>query len=849
MAGMAERAGTDRAFWRAIERKALKAAGLLVCAGILLASLGNAASAQAVSQEAPTLQNIVHSLLNLDRHQLAQLALTLGILVFAVTTAIALVRTRDRMNLHLASAKREIALLRDEADRAMTLLLGDPQIIIIWREPQKAPLILGDVGNVTGVEAARRILAFGTWLGVEEAHRLEAAVDGLRQRGEAFSLTLTTPRGRYLEAEGRPIGASAVLRFRDLTGVRLEYATLSEQLKRFEREVEQMRALLEVVPTPIWLHDAKGKLVFANAAYARAVEAADAQDAVARGLELLDQSARNDAAKAAAANQIFTRRLPAVIAGARRILDVIEVGGLRGAAGIGLDATEAETVRAELARIVSAHRRTLDELPIAVAIFNAEQQLVFHNAAYRALFRFDVNFLDERPSDSAILDRLRADRQLPEQADFKSWKAQLFEAYRAIESKEHWWHMPGGRVLRVVTNPNPEGGVTYLFDDITERIQLESRYNALIHTQGETLDALAEAVAVFGSNGRLKLYNSAFLSLWKISAKAAAEHPHIDKLAASCRPLLNGDDSLTAWETMQLAITGLDRNSFSGLRLECTDGRMLECTAVPLPDGGSLVTFRDVSDSVRFERALTERNEALVAADVLKNDFVQHVSYELRSPLTTIIGFGQLLDNPAIGPLTDKQREYIDHITQSSTALLAIIDDILDLATIDAGAMQLDLGEVDIRSTMAAAAEGIRDRLNDGNIALDMKAPANIGSFTADPKRVRQILFNLMSNAIGFSPAGETVTLSAERQNDNIVFRVIDKGPGIPPEIKTRLFGLFESYPRGSRHRGAGLGLAIVRSLMALHGGSVAIDSEPGQGTVVSCIFPATARAHSEAAE
>jgi signal transduction histidine kinase len=845
MAGMAGRAETDRAFWRASERKALKAVRLLVCAGILLLSLGNGASAQ----EAPTLQNIFHSLLNLDRHQLAQLALTLGILVFAVTTAIALVRTRDRMNLHLASAKQEIALLRDEADRAMTLLLGDPQIIIVWREPQKSPLILGDIGNVAGVEAARRILAFGAWLGVEEAHRLEAAVEGLRQRGEAFSLTLTTPRGRYLEAEGRPIGASAVLRLRDLTGVRLEYATLSEQLKRFEREVEQMRALLEVVPTPIWLHDAKGKLVFANTAYARAVEAADTQDAVARGLELLDQSARAEAAEAAAANRIFTKRLPAVIAGARRILDVIEVGGQRGAAGIGLDATEAETVRAELARIVSAHRRTLDELPIAVAIFNAEQQLVFHNAAYRSLFRFDANFLDERPSDSAILDRLRAERQLPEQADFKSWKAQLFEAYRAIESKEHWWHMPGGRVLRVVTNPNPEGGVTYLFDDITERIQLESRYNALIHTQGETLDALAEAVAVFGSNGRLKLYNSAFLSLWKISAKAAAEHPHIDKLAAVCRPLLNGDESFTAWETMQLAVTGLDRNSFSGLRLECTDGRMLECTAVPLPDGGSLVTFRDVSDSVRFERALTERNEALVAADVLKNDFVQHVSYELRSPLTTIIGFGQLLDNPAIGPLTDKQREYIDHITQSSTALLAIIDDILDLATIDAGAMQLDLGEVDIRATMAAAAEGIRDRLAEGNIRLDMKAPANIGSFTADPKRVRQILFNLMSNAIGFSPAGETVTLSAERQHDNIVFRVIDKGPGIPPEIKTRLFGLFESYPRGSRHRGAGLGLAIVRSLMALHGGSVAIDSEPGQGTVVSCIFPATARAQSEAAE
>ncbi|HVT54978.1 MAG TPA: PAS-domain containing protein, partial [Xanthobacteraceae bacterium] len=537
----------------------------------------------------------------------------------------------------------------------------------------------------------------------------------------------------------------------------------------------------------------------------------------------------------------------------RRMLDVIEVGDGRGAAGIGLDATEAETVRAELGRIVSAHRRTLDELSTAVAIFSADQRLVFYNAAYRALFRLDAAFLDERPTDSALLDRLRSERRLPEQADYRSWKAQLFEAYRAIEPKEHWWHLPGGRVLRVVTNPNPEGGVTYLFDDITERIELESRYNALIQTQGETLDALAEAVAVFGSNGRLKLYNSAFMALWKISPETAAERPHIERLSASCRPyLISGEGAAAtekAWELIQLAITGLDRHSFAGLQLECVDGRMLECAAVPLPDGGSLVTFRDVTDSSRVSRALTERNEALVAADVIKNDFVQHVSYELRSPLTTIIGFVQLLDNPAIGPLTDKQREYIGHITASSAALMAIIDDILDLATIDAGTMQLDLGEVDIRATMAAAAEGIRDRLVEHEVKLDLKAPANIGTFIADPKRVRQVLFNLMSNAINFSPQGETVALTAERDRDTVTFRIIDKGPGIPPEIKERIFGLFESYPRGSRHRGAGLGLAIVRSVIALHGGTVAIESEPGQGTVVSCIFPATARPHRVAAE
>ncbi len=848
---MAERAGTGCANYRAVG--CARYASAILSAVFIFFLQSEPASAGPISLEA-----IIRALWSLDRHEIAQLALTLGILVFAVTTAIALVRTRSKGTLRLAAARSEIARLRDEADRATTLLLAEPQLVIVWREIGRDPLILGDPANFAGVEAARRVLAFGTWLGVEEAHKLDQAVDGLRQRGEAFALQLITPRGRHLEADGRPIGAAAVLRLRDITGARLEQATLAERLRRFEREIGHMRALLEVVPAPIWLHDADDRLVFANHAYARAVEAADTKEAISRNLELLNQSVREEAARIRTENRVFTKRLPVVVAGSRRVLDVIEVGASRGSAGIGLDVTEAETVRAELGRIVSAHRRTLDELATSVAIFGADERLVFHNAAYRTLFQLDSSFLDERPTDSVVLDRLRADRKLPEQSDFRNWKAQLFEAYRALEPKEHWWHLPGGRVLRVVTNPNPEGGVTYLFDDITERIQLESRHNALLQTQSETLDALAEAVAVFGSNGRLTLYNPAFISLWKISPAAAAEKPHIEKVAEWCRPFLNesqfhkdhpGITAREPWFAIQLAVTGLERHSLSGLRLGCVDGRMLDCAAVPLPDGGTLVTFRDITDTARFERALTERNEALIAADVLKNNFVHHVSYELRSPLTTIIGYAQMLDDPSIGPLTGKQREYIDHVTQSTRALLAITDDILDLATIDAGAMALELSDVDIHSTMAAAAEGVRDRLSERSIKLVISAAKDIGRFVADEKRIRQILFNLMSNAIGFSPPGETVTLTAERQRDTIVFRVSDRGPGIPPEIKKRVFDLFESHNLGSTHRGAGLGLSIVRSLIALHGGSVSIDSEVGRGTIVSCIFPITAQTNREAAE
>ena len=781
------------------------------------------------------------------QHEFVTLAILIGILVFAATIAVILVRTRTTNQQKLASAQAEIALLRDEADRAISLMLAEPQVVVVWRDPKTDPEIIGDAASLTGAQATRRLLAFGTWLEPVPARAIEQAVDRLRRRGESFAMTLATSRNRHIEAEGRPIGGAAVLRLRDVTGSKLELVSLTERHERLERDFAELRDLLDAAPTPIWLRDNDGKIAFANRAYARAVEATDPADAVTRGLELLDSSARGEAARMRGDGQPYEKRVPAVVAGERRVLDVFELGREKGSAGIGIDATEAERMRSELKRAIDAHRRTLDQLATAVVIFGPDERLVFCNDAYVKLFDLDAAFLDEHPTDSAILDQLRADRKLPEQADFRAWKSQLHEAYRSPEARETWWYLPGGRTLRVVTTANPEGGVTYIYDDISERIALESRFNALIRAQGETLDALAEAVAVFGSDGRLKLFNPAFAELWELSTKDLAEHPHVEKVGAWCRTAMR--DGAATWHTLQLAVTAMGARHPLARRVEFTDGRVLDCAAVPLPDGGTLVTFRDVSDSAQVERALKERNEALEAADSLKNAFVGHVSYELRSPLTNIIGFAELLKEPQTGALNDKQREYIAHINDSSVTLLALINDILDLATIDAGAMQLDLGEVDIRAAVESAVEGVRDRLRERGVRLSVRLPKDAGRFVADDKRVRQVLFNLLSNAAGFSPQGETVTLSVERQRDAIAFKIGDHGPGIPAELKERIFGRFESHTLGSQHRGAGLGLSIVRSLMELHGGSIAIDSEPGKGTLVTCVFPIHAAAGTQAAE
>jgi signal transduction histidine kinase len=307
-------------------------------------------------------------------------------------------------------------------------------------------------------------------------------------------------------------------------------------------------------------------------------------------------------------------------------------------------------------------------------------------------------------------------------------------------------------------------------------------------------------------------------------------------MAKFCAPLF--DDS-SVWSALRAVIVGLpeERKGYE-TRIERKDGLVLDCAAMPLPDGATLLTFLDVTAGVHVERVLMERNQALVSAEKLRNDFVHHVSYELRTPLTNIIGFAQLLAEGVVGELNEKQLEYAGYVTKSSSALLAIINDILDLATIDAGALELRLEEVDVAEAMKAAAEGIQDRLTESAIELRIIATDGVGSLRADGRRVRQILFNLLSNAIGFSAPGQTVTLAAMRRGDEIVFKVSDRGRGIPPEVLDRVFERFETHTVGSRHRGLGVGLSIVRALVELHGGRVLIDSAPNEGTTVTCIFP-----------
>jgi signal transduction histidine kinase/PAS domain-containing protein len=803
---------------------------LLGCAAIVVAA-GAAflAAAPSVAVAAETNQTLPH--------EIVLTALLVGTLSVAIASAVGMMRARARADDALRRLAADKADLRAALDRAEALLDAEDQVLLAWGAAEEPPVLTGALGAAAAAPAGRQgFLAFGAWLTPASAADLDRRVAALRERGTPFTVELTTQSGTFVEACGRTGGGRPFVRFRDLTAERVEFARARETIEALRDERDTLRGLIDVLPMPAWTRDAAGRLSGANAAYARAVEAGDPASAVVLGAELLDRAGREGLESRRVGRLAIAERLPTVVAGKRCVFDVVEARSATGAAGLAVDMSDLDRVEAELKRTVAFHARTLDQLTTAVAIFGADKRLQFYNAAYADLWGLDTVFLEGHPEDGAIIDELRAKRRLPEQADWRSWKREMLSSYTALESREHWLHLPDGQTLRVIANPHPQGGVTYVYENVTRTLELEKQNNALMRVQGETLDHLSEGVAVFGSDGRLRLWNSCFSTMWRLDAGQLALRPHVNDVIAACAPL---HDDRRLWGELKVAVTGLadSRQRLAG-RMERTDGSVLDVATVPLPDGATLITFVNVTDTVNVERALVDKNEALEESNRIKTDFVGLVSYELRSPLTNVIGFAHLLADPRTGAMNERQQEYFGHIVASSQALMAIVDDILDLATIDAGTMKLQVQPVDVAATIAEAIEGVQDRVSASGIRIVTEVAEEVGPIEADRRRLRQILFNLLSNALRFSRPGGAIHVSARREPAALLLIVADQGVGIPADQVKAVFDRFYARPQGAVRGGAGLGLSLVKSFVELHGGRVEIDSAEGVGTTVTCWLP-----------
>ncbi|MGV6801005.1 MAG: PAS-domain containing protein [bacterium] len=794
----------------------------------------------------------------------------------AVTYALRVSKHSQNMALNWS---KKLTRMEAKFDKSESILAAHPGLVLVWDDSFQdieagwgAPRILGGPAAMASlltfaddsIDALERpadalLNALGELpleedVPPEEVQKLQDKVNALRLHGVAFSGAVVTDEGRSIEVDGRVAGDQATLWITD-PAVRLgDDAGVVGQARDRAADLHGALNQLDRLPMASWRRGPDLNIEWVNSAYVEMVEAINLQEVVENQIEI-DSAFRALAERAKAEFTRSGRRIvddivKVNIRGMRRVFRIFEQPmhgvGESGMGGMAIDITKLDKAQENLRRHQQVHRNTLDHMPAAVAVFNAAQQIDYYNQAFLDLWKLDDGGLRSRPSHGEILDKLRHTGQLPAQEDFNSWKEQQLALYTQGPGEDssvdgaapdEIWTLPSNKTLRVVRQRHPLGGVLVVFEDITEKLNLEREFNTQISVQRATLNNLAEGVAVFASDGKLRLFNSAFQKLWHLDEEKLSDLPEFSTLTKIFDKLAN--NAADDWKTLRKRIIALspeDRRPIQNAELSLKDGRSFAYSTSPLPDGATLVTFLDVTDSREREKELKERNEWLETADRIKTRFVNHISYNLRNPLNTIIGFSEMLETEMFGTLNERQKEYAANILTASNHLLDLINDIIDLAAIDAGKLNLDLEKIDVYSTLSSTATYAALKAEDSQVKLSVKCDENIGSIIADGKRLKQLLFNLLANAFAFTDEGGKVVLGADRDGDTVRIWVKDSGRGIPVDEQAKAFDRFESQGPSS---GAGLGLSLVKSFVELHGGWVRLSSCKPGGTMVSCHLPA----------
>jgi signal transduction histidine kinase len=799
----------------------------------LSATLLGVSPAYAVTGVSEILGNALQSM---DTNATLMLAVFGGAMSFALLSAIWMIRERSRIVQENQKLKRGLTELRALSDRNSAIAGMPGQYTIVWNNAQEAPIILGQLPDKSAIPSDHdQLLAFERWLSADSASLFDAMLAELRSDARSFKTALRNKEGELVEVIGNTTAGYAYVKLADLSAERKEHARLQSQHDNLQATFSTLESLLQKLPLPVWMRRDDSSLSWVNPAYAHAVDAQTPQEVVKSDAELFDANLKerlssqdNDA--------LFMEEVRATIAGDRKPLDVFNVKSKSGSAGIAFDKSDLDQVRKALEETNDGHSKMLDQLATAVAIFDKSQKLVFFNSSFQQMWKLEQAFLDSQPSNSELLDAMRDVKLLPEHPDWRKWRDEQVSIYQALESREEWWHLLDGQTVRVVSAPQNTGGSNWIFENVTERLALESNYNALIRVQGETLDHLNEAVAVFGSDGKLRLFNPALEALSFELGLETQENIHISAIIESWSGAVTNPEQLVE---IQGKVTGLDdtRDEIRG-RINVTQGQVLEYSVVPLPEGQSMLTFADVTATVKFENALRERAEALEESDLLKSKFINRVSYQLRAPLTSISGFGELLATPELGSLNSKQDEYLGHINSAVSVLRTLVDDILDLASIDAGTMRLDLQKVDVQSTVDSVLLTHVDVMKSKGLKAEVSVEKSAAMLNADPERLEQILDNLISNAVTISPDGGTISIRAKCDADEIELEIADEGPGIAEADRDKVFDRFEAQVTTNGRQGSGLGLSIVKGFVELHGGKISIKENVERGACFVCAFP-----------
>ena len=778
---------------------------------------------------------------------LVLIGLLLSAWTVAAAWAVLAARARGKRAESGQRQARRLARMVDESPAIPLLVRADgrieaPQRLANWLGLEVVPQFLTELDG-------GRIDGGGGGLTDEQLRELSDAVRRCQRTANPFRMVITPKgskrslalRGHLADPQISPGGAALVWVF-DFSDSESELVQLRDEARRAQEDFAALVGLIEAAPMPMWFRGPDGELRLVNSAYVDAVAGDDARQVVADGVELVEHvdglSAKQVALQAAGKNLPIERIVAATIKGERRSLRVSDLPlGQEGIAGYAIDIEDMEQLGRDFRAFREAQRSMLDQLSAGVAQFDARRQLTFANQPFLRIFGLKPAVMVDPAPFERLLDLARDGGKVPEARDFPAWRREKAEWFLASAAQEEAWTLADGTHLRVVAQPQPDGGLLLIAEDRTEQLRLSANRDTLLRTRTATFDSLFESIAVFAPDGKLQLWNRRFAADWGLDDTILDTHPRIETLLERIAMRLKKPERAKTVGDVVRAAT-LDRRQTGG-RAVLADGRTLEFAGVPLPDGNGLLTVLDITDSQKAAEALKQRAAALEEADALKTRFLANISYEFRTPLTSIGGFAELLDAGLGGELSGQGHEYVAAILASVDRLGEQIESVLDLSQSEAGLLPLVSEEVELYPLVTRLVEDRANRIREAGLTLDLRGDKGVGRITGDARRLARAIGHVLDNAIAATPNGGRVLVELSGRKGRARIVISDNGPGMDAVTLARaLEGIKLSADGKAVERRQGLGLPLARRLVEAHGGALELLSEPGQGTAAIIDLP-----------
>lgn len=660
-----------------------------------------------------------------------------------------------------------------------------------------------------------------------EQEGIRLAFMSLKKEARPLSLTLTAKRGqRTYRLSGHCFRGNtkwAVITLHDVTFFEGEKSALRLECKMLTKSLDFYKRAFDHLPWPVWIRR-EHELLYCNPICANLL-----------GFEKFEGS---DLTTAAVSRGFLSSTQPKAIIwnGERRLYHFQEKefsAEIR--MGFGEDLTKVYAQEKKLQNHLASYREVLNSLSAGVTIYDGDQNLRYFNQAYMRMFDFDENWLNKDPYIGEVLDDLRSRRLLTEYADYNAYKQEQIKALKSlVDPIETLSHLPDGRIIRIISSPHPMGGSFYIFEDLTDRLNLEAKYNTQLAVHKATLDNLFEGVAVFGSDNRLQFSNKAFAKLWKIDPLIMRKGERLSLLADQAKHLLNPKKDWEQYKNRVMEII-TDREP-KKRKIHRHDGSTIEFSYVPLPDGSNLMSYYDVTDHIKLETALEERKVAQKNADRLKSDFISKMSYEMRTPLNAIIGYSELLSQEYAGKLNQQQRVYCADILTSSTRLLSLVNNILDLAMIESGHIQLKRENCDFWALFDETLQNYNEQCDLPLGALKATIPLERAIIQADKKHLKQALETLLMQA----------TSDIECNND-VTFKMNQGEKAVSIDITLPVYAQKNQKRTQEDHNtilmchlapGKTLGLSLARHIIEAHGATFEHITSSPEETQIKLCFP-----------